>query len=83
MAQSRAIAMLPIRRRHSHVLYGVIQSGMTSGVASLIASLAFAGEAGFLVNWLRAWAIAFGLMLPVVLFAAPFIQKAVMRLTRE
>jgi hypothetical protein len=56
---------------------------MTSGVASFIASLALAGEAGFLANWLRSWAIAFGLMLPVVLFAAPFIQKAVMRLTRE
>jgi hypothetical protein len=75
--------MSPIRRRHAHILYGVIQSGMTSGVASLIASLALIDEAGFLGNWLKSWAIAFALMLPVVLFAAPFIQRAVMRLTRE
>jgi hypothetical protein len=75
--------MLPIRRRHSHILYGVIQSGMTSGVASLIASLSLIDEGDFLANWLRSWAIAFALMLPVVLFAAPLIQRAVIRLTRE
>lgn len=75
--------MLPIPRRHAHYLFGVIQSGLTSGVASLVASLALLSQGDFLLNWLRSWALSWLLMLPVVLFAAPVIQRAVVKLTRE
>ena len=75
--------MLGIPRRYSHFIFGVIQSGLTSAIAAGIASIPFLGEGMFLLNWLRAWAIAWVMMIPIVLFAAPLIRRMSHTLTRE
>jgi len=75
--------MLGIPRRHAHFVFGVIQSGLTSGIAAAIASLPVPAGEQFLGHWLRSWLVAWALMLPVVIFAAPFIRAAAVRLTRE
>jgi hypothetical protein len=75
--------MLGIPRRYAHFVFGVIQSGLTSAIASAIASTPFIAGGGFLSHWLTSWLIAWGLMLPVVMFAAPFIQKLALSLTRD
>jgi len=75
--------MLGIPRRYSHFVFGVIQSGLTSAVAAAIASYPFFAEGGFLTHWVTAWLAAWVLMVPVVLFAAPFIRKMAVFLTRE
>ncbi|AWN40397.1 DUF2798 domain-containing protein [Methylobacterium durans] len=75
--------MLGLSRRHSHFIYGVIQSGLTCAVASGIASLPLASEGAFLAGWLRSWLIAWGAMLPVVLLAAPLIRRLADALTLE
>ena len=74
--------MLGIPRRYSHFVFGVIQSGLTSAVAAAIASYPFIAEGVFLAHWLPAWLIAWLLMVPVVLFAAPFIRRMTNALTR-
>lgn len=74
--------MLPIPRRHAHYLFGVIQSGLTSLVASGFGSAALFGSAGFLRHWLLSWLMAWLAMLPLVLLAAPFIRDLAVRLTR-
>jgi hypothetical protein len=66
--------MLRIPGRLSHFVYGVIQSGLTCAIAAAIASLTFLEEGTFLVHWLRSWGLAWLTMLPIVVFAAPFIQ---------
>jgi FtsH-binding integral membrane protein len=68
--------MLKIPRRYSHYVFGVIQSGLTCAVAAAIASYPLMGEGKFVSHWLMSWLIAWLTMLPVVLFAAPYIQKA-------
>lgn len=75
--------MLPIPRRHSHYVFAVLQSGLTSLVASGIAGLAFARSEEFLPNWLWSWMTAWAVMLPVVTLAAPAIRRAALALTRE
>lgn len=70
-------------RRYVHLVYGVLQSGLTSGVASGIASLPFWATGGFWRAWLTAWGIAWLTMLPLVVFAAPLIQKLAYALTRD
>lgn len=75
--------MLGIPRRYAHYVFGVIQSGLTSSVAAGIASAPFFADGSFAAHWLRSWLIAWGLMLPVVLFAAPFIRDLAHALTRE
>ncbi|WP_284180274.1 DUF2798 domain-containing protein [Rhabdaerophilum sp. SD176] len=70
-------------RRYVHLVYGVLQSGLTSGVASGIASLPFWKGGGFWGAWLTAWGIAWLTMLPLVVFAAPLIQKLAHALTRD
>lgn len=75
--------MFGIPRRHAHFVFGVIQSGLTSGVATAIASLSLLETGAFLTNWAKSWAIAWALMLPVVIFAAPFIRRLSFLLTRD
>ena len=75
--------MLGIPRRYSHFVFGVIQSGLTSLIASGVASFPATGTMIFLAHWLVSWLIAWGVMLPVVLLAAPAIRAFSLRLTQE
>jgi hypothetical protein len=43
------------------VLYGAIQSGITSGVASAVTSFRFLSEGVFLTNWLQSWLTSWAL----------------------
>ena len=73
-----------IPRRYVHFVYGAIQAGLTSAIAAAIASFPLSDDAFlFLIHWLRSWLIAWLLMLPVVLFAAPLIRNLSHALTRE
>ncbi len=74
--------MLPIPRRHAHYVFGVIQSGLTSLIASGFGAAATLGTPAFWSNWLIAWGLAWATMLPIVLLAAPFIRRAAEGLTR-
>jgi hypothetical protein len=71
----------PSRERFAPFLFGIIQSGLTTGLASGIGTLS-AAPAGVwpLLAWLKAWAAAWALMIPVVIAAAPLIQKLVRKL---
>lgn len=73
--------MRKIPRRYSHFLYGVIQSGLTCAVSAGIASLSFIADGGFARHWCSLWLLSWAAMLPVVLFAAPFIRRFTERLT--
>jgi FtsH-binding integral membrane protein len=75
--------MLGIPRRFSHFVYGVIQSGLTSAIAAGIASFPFFATGTFMTHWLRSWFVAWIVMLPIVLFAAPAIRSLTHLLTRE
>lgn len=75
--------MLGIPRRYAHFIFGVIQSGLTSCIAAGIASYPFLASGGFLRHWVRSWLVSWGLMLPVVIFAAPLIRSLAVALTRE
>ena len=75
--------MLGIPRRYSHVVFGVIQSGLTSLIAAGIASFPAGSAMVFLGHWMLSWLIAWAAMLPVVLLAAPAIRAVSLRLTRD
>ena len=75
--------MLGIPRRYSHFDFGVIQSGVTSGIAAAIASAPFLAGGTFLLHWLQSWIAAWIIMLPIVMFAAPAIRSLTHILTRE
>ncbi|KYG98711.1 DUF2798 domain-containing protein [Bradyrhizobium sp. DOA1] len=75
--------MLGIPRRYSHLVFGVIQSGLTSLIAAGIASFPAASAMVFLGHWIASWLIAWAAMLPIVLLAAPAIRAVSLRLTRE
>ena len=67
--------MLALPRRHAHFLFAVMQSAITSAVAAAVASANFLSQGMFLHHWLRASLLAWFLMLPVVIFFAPFLSK--------
>jgi len=75
--------MLGIPRRFSHFVYGIIQSCLTCLVAAAIASLPFLATGSFVPHWVRSWLLAWVMMLPIVLFAAPAIRKLTRFLTRD
>ncbi|MFT4119993.1 DUF2798 domain-containing protein [Bradyrhizobium sp.] len=72
-----------IPRRYSHFVFGVIQSGLTSLVATAIASFPAETALLFVQHWLVSWLIAWTTMLPIVLLAAPAIRAFSLRLTRD
>lgn len=61
--------MLRVPRRFSHFVSGFIKSCLTCAVAAAIASAPFLA-AGTFVS-LQSWLLAWIMMLPIVLFAAP------------
>ncbi|MHC6155842.1 DUF2798 domain-containing protein [Bradyrhizobium elkanii] len=75
--------MLPIPRRHSHFVFGVIQSGITSLVAAGIASIPSLATDHFLWNWFASWLISWAAISPVVFLAAPAIKLLSLILTRD
>lgn len=73
--------MLRIPRQYGHFVFGVIQSGLTTAIATAIASLPFLADSTFLFHWPVAWLTAWAAMTPVVLLAAPVIRRLVGVLT--
>jgi hypothetical protein len=71
-----------IPKRYGYFVFGFIQSGFTCAVAAGIASMPFLGGGMFISQWLWSWLIAWIIMTPFVLVAAPFINRAVAALTR-
>ncbi|MDA9463961.1 DUF2798 domain-containing protein [Bradyrhizobium sp. CCBAU 53415] len=74
--------MLGIPRRYAHFVFGIIQSGLTSLVATGIASFPAGSAMIFVRHWMVSWLIAWAAMLPVVLLAAPAIRAFALRLTQ-
>ncbi len=75
--------MLAIPRRHSHFIFGVIQSGLTSLIAAGIASFPSISTGNFFRNWLLSWLVSWATMLPLVVLAAPAIRSLSLALTRD
>jgi hypothetical protein len=75
--------MIRIPEERAPMIFGIIQAGLTSLIASAIGVYQLAGlGSGFTLSWLMAWVTAWAAMLPVVIFAAPHIQRAVLRIIR-
>jgi hypothetical protein len=72
-----------ISKRHAHFLFGFIQSGVTTAVASAVASFHSLEGGTFVINWLESWLASWTLMVPVVFFAAPAIQRVTQLFTRD
>lgn len=72
--------MSRIPARFGDYLYGSIQAAITTAVATVVAMVQSSGDLSLLLlskSWLLSWFA----MLPVVVFVAPLIRRAVMALT--
>ncbi len=68
--------------RYAPFAYGIIQAAVTTGIATAVATLRVAAfSPAWIGDWLAAWALAWTAMLPVVVLAAPLIQRAVQAIT--
>ncbi len=71
-----------IPRQYGPLIYGVIQSGITTAVATGIATFSAVGvNSTALLGWGLTWIAAWITMLPVVAVIAPVIQRLVLALT--
>lgn len=70
-------------RRYAHFIFAIIQSGITSAIASAIAFIRVATDASLIGDWLASWLAAWATMVPIVLFAAPVIKSIANSLTSE
>jgi hypothetical protein len=67
---------------YRHLVFGVIQSGLTCAIAAAIASFPFYAEGSFASHWAHAYLYSWIIMLPVVVIAAPVIRRIVDAITR-
>ena len=70
-----------IPARYGHFAFAIIQSGMTSCIASGIASAPLLASGCFLRSWMTSWIVSWSLMLPIVILAAPAIRRLVHAIT--
>jgi hypothetical protein len=73
--------MRRIPKKYGHYLFGILQSAITCAVATGISTFNAVPVEQVAHQWASSWAISWILMIPVVLFAAPFLRKFVDRLT--
>jgi Protein of unknown function (DUF2798) len=70
-------------RASTVILFLVDFRPVTSLIAAGIASFPSPTVVQFLGHWMWSWLIAWAIMLPVVVLAAPFIRTASIALTRD
>ena len=51
---------MAIPRRYSHFLFGLIQSGFTTAIASAIASASLIHDGLFVSHWVKSWIFSLG-----------------------
>lgn len=68
--------------RYAPILFGALLSGIMVAVVSAVVLLVNQGlDATFAVRWLKSFATTWPIAFPTVLVVAPFVRKAVARLT--
>lgn len=72
-----------VPRRYSHFVFAVIQSGITTCIATFIAALGTSSEGSFVGRWTTSWLVSWGFLIPLVIVAAPVIRKLVLALTHD
>ncbi len=72
-----------IPARYSHILFGLILSGLMSFIVSGIATFRSIGAVpDFLTLWMGAWLPSWAVAFPSVLIAAPIARRLVARLVK-
>lgn len=73
-----------IPQSYEHYLFGIMQSAITCAVATGITTYRAVDDVdkNMILEWFYSWAVAWLIMLPVVIFFAPFLRKGVRLLTR-
>ena len=75
--------MSRIPARFGDYIDGSIQAALTAGIATGIATFQVASDWHFFPMWATSWLLSWLTMLPVVIFIAPYIRRAVLTLTAE
>ena len=73
-----------IPQSYEHYLFGIMQSAITCAVATGITTYRTVDDLdeNMILEWFYSWGVAWLIMLPVVIFFAPFLRKGVRLLTR-
>ncbi|ABE42491.1 DUF2798 domain-containing protein [Polaromonas sp. JS666] len=67
--------MIKIPKNFAHLVYGVLQSGLTCAVATGISSVGSTSLEAYMLHWLKSWVLSWLFMLPVVVLASPLIRR--------
>lgn len=75
--------MFKIPRRYAHFVFSIVQSGLTAAIATGVATFGSYAAESFLMRWVQSWLLAWLMMLPIVIFAAPAIRRLSLLMTCE
>jgi hypothetical protein len=75
----QSLMSLHIPKKYDHFVFAIIQSGLTSAVATGIACLPTRSVGYWAASWLISWVT----IAPIVLIAAPWIRQVVQWITVE
>jgi hypothetical protein len=78
-AAKQSLMSLHISKKYGHFVFGIVQSGLTSVVATGIACLPTRSFGYWATSWLISWVT----MVPIVVIAAPWIRRVVQWITLE
>jgi hypothetical protein len=70
-----------VPKRHEHLIFGLLLSGMMSFIVSGISTILARGiTPGLPLQWLGAWVPSWAIAFPAVLVVAPFVRRILHRL---
>lgn len=73
-----------IPKKYSHILFGLILSGLMSMLVSGIATVRVTGVVDtFPLSWFEAWLTSWAVAFPSVLVVAPIARRLVNRMTTD
>lgn len=70
-----------IYQKYEHLIYGIIQSFITCGVASVVSTFNSDSLENFFIIWISSWIASWLVMIPIVLLVSPVIKKLTKRIT--
>jgi len=64
------------------IAFALLMGLLTTGIISCVLLLVNTNDSGsqFLAEWLRSWGIAYGVVIPCILFLSPWVEKVVHKL---
>ena len=75
-------SLMKLPEKYSHFIFGIIQSCLTCAIVATINNAQGILREGGVIHWINSFLLSWAVMVPVVIFIAPYVRKLTIKLTQ-